>query len=102
MGGALIGLFFFATLYLQQVLHYGPLTAGLAFLPLALTIGASAGIASQLSTKLGPKPVLVAASRSRPPACTGSATSPPTAASSATSCSRASSSPSAWAWRSCR
>ena len=60
MGGALIGLFFFATLYLQQVLHYGPLTAGLAFLPLALTIGASAGIAGQLSTKLGPKPVLVA------------------------------------------
>jgi predicted MFS family arabinose efflux permease len=60
MGGALIGLFFFATLYLQQVLGYGPLKAGLAYLPLALTIGASAGIASQLSTKLGPKPVLVA------------------------------------------
>jgi EmrB/QacA subfamily drug resistance transporter len=59
MGGALIGLFFFATLYLQQVLGYGPLEAGLAFLPLALTIGASAGVASQLSTKLGPKPVLV-------------------------------------------
>ncbi|MDA0166096.1 MFS transporter [Solirubrobacter ginsenosidimutans] len=60
MGGALIGLFFFATLYLQQVLAYGPLEAGLAFLPLALTIGASAGVASQLSTTLGPKPVLVA------------------------------------------
>jgi EmrB/QacA subfamily drug resistance transporter len=60
MGGALIGLFFFATLYLQQVLGYGPLKAGLAYLPLALTIGASAGVASQLSTKLGPKPVLVA------------------------------------------
>ena len=28
MGGALIGLFFFATLYLQQVLGYGPLKAG--------------------------------------------------------------------------
>ena len=60
MGGALIGLFFFATLYLQQVLGYGPLKAGLAYLPLALTIGASAGVASRLSTKLGPKPVLVA------------------------------------------
>src|SRR4051812_6937336 len=59
MGGALIGLFFFATLYLQQVLHYGPLKAGLSYLPLALTIGASAGIASSLSTKLGPRPVLV-------------------------------------------
>src|SRR6201991_1011523 len=42
MGGALIGLFFFATLYLQQVLGYGPLKAGVSFLPLALTIGASA------------------------------------------------------------
>jgi EmrB/QacA subfamily drug resistance transporter len=59
MGAALIGLFFFATLYLQQVLHYGPLEAGLAYLPLALTIGASAGLASSLATKFGPKPVLV-------------------------------------------
>ena len=59
MGGALIGLFFFATLYLQQVLDYGPLKAGVSFLPLALTIGATAGVASQLSTKLGPKPVLI-------------------------------------------
>ena len=60
MGGALIGLFFFTTLYLQQVLGYGPLTAGLAFLPLALTIGASAGIASKLATTRGPRPVLIA------------------------------------------
>jgi EmrB/QacA subfamily drug resistance transporter len=60
MGGALIGLFFFATLYLQLVLGYGPLKAGASFLPLALTIGAAAGLASSLATKLGPKPVLVA------------------------------------------
>ncbi len=60
MGGALIGLFFFTTLYLQQVLGYGPLTAGLAFLPLAFTIGASAGIASKLATTRGPRPVLIA------------------------------------------
>jgi EmrB/QacA subfamily drug resistance transporter len=60
MGAALIGLFFFATLYLQQVLRYGPLKAGVSFLPLALTIGATAGLASQLSTRLGPKPVLIA------------------------------------------
>src|SRR3954447_23611059 len=59
MGGALIGLFFFATLYLQQVLHYGPLKAGLSYLPLAPPIAASAGGAGSLSTKFGPKPVLV-------------------------------------------
>jgi EmrB/QacA subfamily drug resistance transporter len=60
MGGALVGMFFFVTLYLQTILGYGPLTAGVAFLPLALTIGAAAGIASNLSTTFGPKPVLVA------------------------------------------
>jgi EmrB/QacA subfamily drug resistance transporter len=60
MGGALIGLFFFATLYLQQVLGYEPLKAGVAFLPLALTIGASAGLASNLATRLGARPVLAA------------------------------------------
>ena len=54
MGGALIGLFFFATLYLQLVLGYGPLKAGASFLPLALTIGAAAGLASSLATKFGP------------------------------------------------
>jgi EmrB/QacA subfamily drug resistance transporter len=59
MGGALIGLFFFTTLYLQQVLDYGPLTAGAGFLPLAFTIGASAGIASKLATTRGPRPVLI-------------------------------------------
>lgn len=60
MGGALIGLFFFATLYIQQVLGYEPLKAGAAFLPLAVTIGATAGIASKLATTHGPRPVLVA------------------------------------------
>jgi EmrB/QacA subfamily drug resistance transporter len=59
MGGALVGMFFFATLYLQVILGYGALKAGVSFLPLALTIGASAGIASNMATKLGPKPVLV-------------------------------------------
>ena len=102
MGGALIGLFFFATLYLQQVLHYGPLTAGLAFLPLALAIGASAGLGGQLSTKLGPKPVLVAGLTVQAAGLFWFSHVSADAASSATSCSRASSPPSAWAWRSCR
>jgi EmrB/QacA subfamily drug resistance transporter len=60
MGGALIGLFFFATLYIQQVLGYTPLKAGLAFLPLAFTIGATAGVASKLATTHGPRSVLTA------------------------------------------
>ena len=75
MGGALIGLFFFATLYLQQVLDYGPLKAGVSFLPLALTIGASAGIASSLRPSSARSRCSWPASSSRPPACTGSRTS---------------------------
>ena len=43
---------------MQQVLGYSAIHAGLSYLPLALTIIASAGIASRLVTKVGYKPVL--------------------------------------------
>jgi EmrB/QacA subfamily drug resistance transporter len=58
VGGSLFAMFFFITLYMQQVLGYSPIHAGLSYLPLALTIIASAGIASQLVTRVGFKPVL--------------------------------------------
>jgi hypothetical protein len=51
-------MFFFISLYMQQVLGYSAIHAGLSYLPLALTIMASAGIASGLVTKVGYKPVL--------------------------------------------
>ena len=41
-------MFFFLTIYMQNVLHYSPLQAGLAYLPLCFAIGISAGIASQV------------------------------------------------------
>jgi EmrB/QacA subfamily drug resistance transporter len=59
IGGSLISMFFFITLYLQQVLGYSPLETGLAYLPMALTIIVVAGIASQLVTRLGVRPVLM-------------------------------------------
>ncbi|CAA9480052.1 MAG: Uncharacterized MFS-type transporter, partial [uncultured Solirubrobacteraceae bacterium] len=59
VGASLFSMFFFISLYMQQVLGYGPLKAGFAYLPLALTIIVSAGIASQLVTKVGFKPVLI-------------------------------------------
>jgi EmrB/QacA subfamily drug resistance transporter len=59
VGASLFSMFFFISLYLQQVLHYSALKAGLSYLPLALSIIFSAGAASQLVTRLGPKPVLV-------------------------------------------
>ncbi|MDO8185003.1 MFS transporter [Conexibacter sp. JD483] len=59
VGASLFSMFFFISLYLQQVLGYSALKAGLSYLPLALTIIVSAGAASQLVTRVGPKPILV-------------------------------------------
>ena len=60
VGASLFSMFFFISLYMQQVLGYSAIHAGLSYLPLALLIMASAGVASQLVTKLGYKPVLAA------------------------------------------
>ncbi len=56
---ALFSMFFFISLYMQQVLGFDALEAGLAYLPLAVGIIISAGIASQLITRFGVKPVLI-------------------------------------------
>jgi MFS family permease len=53
-------MFFFNTLYLQRVLGYGPLTAGLAFLPFTAGIMISAGLASQFAPRIGVRPVAAA------------------------------------------
>jgi EmrB/QacA subfamily drug resistance transporter len=58
IGASLFSMFFFVSLYMQQVLHYSPLKSGFSYLPLALTIIVSAGVASQLVTKFGFKPIL--------------------------------------------
>ena len=57
---ALFSMFFFISLYMQQVLGYSAIKSGLSYLPLAVGIIISAGIASGLVTKVGFKPVLVA------------------------------------------
>jgi EmrB/QacA subfamily drug resistance transporter len=56
---ALFSMFFFVSLYMQVVLGYDALEAGLAYLPLAGGIIVSAGIASSLVTRYGFKPILV-------------------------------------------
>ena len=58
VGGSLFSMFFFITLYMQQVLGYSPIKAGLSYLPLAVMIIVASGIASQLVTRIGFKPVL--------------------------------------------
>jgi EmrB/QacA subfamily drug resistance transporter len=59
IGASLFSMFFFISLYMQQVLGYGALKAGVSYLPLAGTIIVSAGVASQLVTRIGFKPVLL-------------------------------------------
>ena len=60
IGASLFSMFFFISLYMQQVLGFSPIKSGFSYLPLALTIILAAGIASQLVTRLGFKPVLLA------------------------------------------
>jgi EmrB/QacA subfamily drug resistance transporter len=60
LGMSLFSMFFFISLYMQQVLDYEPLEAGLAYLPLAGLIVLSAGVASGLVTRVGFKPTLIA------------------------------------------
>ncbi len=59
LGMSLFSMFFFISLYLQNVLHYSPIKTGISYLPLAVGIILSAGAASQLVTRIGFKPVLI-------------------------------------------
>jgi EmrB/QacA subfamily drug resistance transporter len=59
LGMSLFAMFFFLSLYMQQVLGYSALETGLAYLPLAFMIILSAGFASQLVNRIGFKPTLV-------------------------------------------
>jgi predicted MFS family arabinose efflux permease len=60
VAAALFGMFFFCTLYLQQVLGYNALETGIAYLPLSLTIIGASALASRFVDRFTPKPVLVA------------------------------------------
>ena len=58
--GGFVPMFFFLTLYMQLVLHYSPIQTGVAYLPLTGGFIVSSGIASQLFSRVGTKPVIVA------------------------------------------
>jgi EmrB/QacA subfamily drug resistance transporter len=60
VGMSLFSMFFFISLYLQNVLHYSPIKTGISYLPLAVGIILAAGAASQLVTRFGFKPPLIA------------------------------------------
>jgi predicted MFS family arabinose efflux permease len=59
IAASLFSMFFFISLYMQQVLGYDALKAGISYLPLAFGIIVSAGLASGLTTRFGFKQVLI-------------------------------------------
>ncbi|MEY9862027.1 EmrB/QacA subfamily drug resistance transporter [Catenulispora sp. GAS73] len=52
-------MFFFLTLYMQNVLNYSPIRTGLSYVPVTVGVAVGAGITSQLITRIGARPVTV-------------------------------------------
>ncbi|HEY5317689.1 MAG TPA: MFS transporter [Solirubrobacteraceae bacterium] len=59
VASGLFSMFFFAQLYVQEILGYSPLRAGLAFLPVTAGIGIGAAIAQQLIRRIGVRALAV-------------------------------------------
>ena len=60
VASGMFGMFFFASLYVQEILGYSPLRAGLAFLPVTAGIMIGAGLAQQLIKRVGVRNVSLA------------------------------------------
>ena len=58
VGGVFFAMWYFLTYYFQLVLGYGPVKAGLAFMPTAIAIIVGAQISSRLIAKVGVRPLL--------------------------------------------
>lgn len=58
---SLFSMFFFVSLYVQNVLGYSPIHSGLSFLPVPILVGISATLAPRLIARIGYKPILVGA-----------------------------------------
>src|SRR5260370_5337390 len=57
---AMFGIFFFLTIFVQNVLGYSPVKSGLAALPFAAMIVVMSGIVSQLIARIGARPLMLA------------------------------------------
>ena len=60
VASGMFGMFFFASLYVQEILGYSPLRAGLAFLPVTAGIMVGAGLAQTLIKRTGVRNVSIA------------------------------------------
>ena len=56
----MFAVFFFLTLYVQDILGYSPIRTGLAYLPVTAGVGLSASITPRLLGRVGTRPVFVA------------------------------------------
>jgi MFS family permease len=54
----MLAMFFFLALYMQDILHYTPLQAGLRFLPSTALVMVVAPIAGRLADRVGPRPLM--------------------------------------------
>jgi EmrB/QacA subfamily drug resistance transporter len=59
LAAAIFGMFFFLTLFVQDILSFSPLQAGLGFLPVSLVVAVGAAISSKQLPRFGPKPLMV-------------------------------------------
>src|SRR5665213_2771352 len=57
---AMLAQFFFLALYMQNILHYSPLQAGVRFLPSTLVIIVMGPLAGRLTDRIGPRPLMTA------------------------------------------
>ena len=57
---AMLGMFFFLTLYMQNILRYSPLETGIRFLPTTLMVIVVAPIAGRQTDRIGPRPLITA------------------------------------------
>jgi len=56
----MFGMFFFLTQYIQEILRFSPLRAGVAFVPMTAALFAVSRLAPRLVPRFGPKPLMVA------------------------------------------
>ena len=62
IGTALFGMFFFLTLFVQNVWGYSALKTGVSYLPMVAMIMVASGVASQLVNRIGARPLMIAGS----------------------------------------
>ncbi|MFJ8495034.1 MFS transporter [Streptomyces sp. NPDC094038] len=62
LAAAMFGMFFYIVLFVQNVLGYSPIRAGLAFLPVTAAIAVGAGLSQRFLPVLGPKPFMMTGS----------------------------------------